>query len=154
LSLTVVTLTEDESPPIELLNQSGYVAKNDTAIYKFTIDEPSEIQMDLTIKNDVPLDVITTGGKVSQLKYLAAVGLKTVMDIGSLFSTDDNERVPDFFDNALSQKGVFEHFSSPWVKAHAGVYSIIVDNTEAFTPTRGDAPIELKVSQRTIKKSE
>lgn len=132
----------------QFLRQETYVASDDAAIVKFTVKASTQVRMVLTIKNQVPLDVVTTRGSINKTQYFVALGAKTFSDFVSLFSEDAAGRTQDFFGNAMSQRGTYQEFSTPWVNVEPGVYSIIIDNTDAFTPTRGDAIINIKLFER------
>jgi hypothetical protein len=144
--------SNDKKEPQEtlFLNEDSYVAKDDARIFRFNASKPTQIKMVLEIKNEAPLDVMTKAGEISKNEYAVAIGAKVVADFISLFSTDAAKNNPEFFDNPLSHQGVFREFSSPWIEVEPGTYSIVVDNTDAFTPTRGDAPINLKLYERPL----
>ncbi|MEW8347347.1 MAG: hypothetical protein AB2687_03490 [Candidatus Thiodiazotropha taylori] len=149
-----VNLTEDgsvlEPKSILFMDEDSYVASKDATIFQFSVSKPTRVRMVLTIKNQAPLDVITEAGKVTEAQYMAAIGTKAIVDVISIFSEDAGKDMPNFFGNSMSQQGVYQNFSTPWVKVDTGNYSIIVDNTNAFTPSRGDAPINLKLYERPL----
>lgn len=132
------------------MDEEGYVAAEDVSIYHISITKTSQIRMVLDVKNDAPLDVMTTTGKISKAQFTTALGVKLVADVVSIFSSDGDKQI-DFFDNPMSRQGVYREFATPWVTFNPGNYTIIIDNTRAFTPPRGDAPIHLKLYERPVR---
>jgi hypothetical protein len=51
----------------------------------------------------------------------------------------------NFFGDEFSKRAAYHRFESPWVNLEPGTYTIVLDNTGSFTPSRGDAPVHLEL---------
>ena len=92
---------------------------------------------------DVPLDIVAFSGKISREQWvIAATGGETISLLAALFGGQSQS---DVFATPLSKKAAFRMFESPWAKAEPGQYTVILDNTQAYTPSRGDAFVKLEL---------
>lgn len=146
---------EKAKPPatpaaVTFLDQETYVASETVRRFEFTVREPSAVQLVLDIKNATPLDVVIANGQMSDGEYLAAAMLvKPLTDTMDMLSDQPSKPV-DFFSSPLARQGAYQRFESPFARFEAGVYTVILDNTPAFTPSRGDAPVRLRLMSRPI----
>lgn len=119
-----------------------YVPAGDAEVMTFTVNLPTNLKLLVEIEGDVPLDVLFLPGQVSKAQWLFDAAATDVMAPFDLLAGGS----PDArFQGALSKRGAFRQFESQWGTAEPGDYTIILDNTAAFTPERGDAVVRVDV---------
>ncbi|MFP5505569.1 MAG: hypothetical protein ACLGH6_05180 [Gammaproteobacteria bacterium] len=142
---------QDKTPaPVVFLDQETYLAAEAVKVFEFVVDTPAAVKLDLAIKNDAPLDVIVANGRMTEADYLAAAYILKPMEAVGNWLSNQPTQPTNFFSSPLAREGAHQRFESPWARFEPGTYTVIVDNTPAFTPTRGDAPIRLRLLTRPL----
>ena len=138
---------KEASPPtpVKFIDEDRFVATEDAAVVHFNVKGRVKVRMLISIDNAVPLDVVAMSGAVSKNDYVMAAAVKSFADVMSILSDDARKNNPDFFGDDLSKQSAYKRFESPWVQLNAGKYSVVLDNTGTFTPTRGDAAVNVKL---------
>ena len=136
--------TQPQQPqPAPELSHESYVASEDADVFHFVVNHPSKVKLRVMIEGDVPLDIVAFSGKISREQWvIAATGGETISLLAALFGGQSQS---DVFATPLSKKAAFRMFESPWAKAEPGQYTVILDNTQAYTPSRGDAFVKLEL---------
>lgn len=126
-----------------LLERNVFVAAGDVTILNFEVnDRRSRLRLHVLAQNPVPLDILFSSGKVSEVEYQTAAALQGVVDVANLLGGTRGKSV---FDDEWAIEGMVIEFESPVRRLRKGTHSVILDNTQAFTPTRGDAVITVAV---------
>lgn len=144
---TVVATPSPPAPPAPMLQpflsrQGLYVPAGDAEVLTITVGTPTQLKLLLHIEGDAPLDVLFLPGRVSKGQWLfdaAATDMAAPFELMAGGSADAR------FQGALSKRAAFRTFESEWGAASPGDYTIVLDNTVAFTPERGDVVVELDV---------
>ena len=134
---------QPQPPLAPVISHELYVASQDAEVVHFVVERASRVKMRLVIEGDVPVDVVATQGKVSREQWMMAAAVGETLSILTVFS--DDQAQPDMFAAPLSKKAAFRVFESPWVAAQPGEYTIVLDNTKVYTPSRGDAIVKLEL---------
>ena len=146
-----------------LHDETTFVARDDAYIYRFKVDGPVRVRLSVAVDGDAPVDVFTVPENVSKDEYLRiSLNLQTAdamkgMEAGLsvLFGdapgqeknpADDMSALADaLFNSGLSKRGLYRNFEGDWQSLTPGIYSLVIDNTDAFTPVRGDAPVRVRL---------
>jgi hypothetical protein len=136
--------------PVLFMDVDRHIPSGDAGIVHFETQQRLIIKMVARIDKAVPLDIITTPGKVSKQDYMASAAASEAASTYALFLGHEPGEEFDLFDNGMSVQRVKGEFESPWVMADVGVYSIIFDNTDSFTPPRGDTSINVRLYYRPL----
>ena len=123
-------LSPKQAEPSLFMDENRYVVRGDVAIFHFSVTGNAMITMVIDVENGAPVDIFGTKGKLSVENYL-----------GDQRVINNDQSV---FDEPASKQGVYKSYKVSFA-AEKGEYSIVVDNTDAFTPTRGDAAVKLKL---------
>ena len=139
-------VTQQSQPQPQLapeLSREIYVASEDADVYHFVVKHPSKVRLRAMIEGNVPVDIVTSSGKYSREQWvMAATSGETLSLLATVFG---GQSLPDVFATPLSKKAAFRVFESPWVDTEPGEYTVILDNTQAYTPSRGDAVVRLEL---------
>lgn len=125
--------------PVPILSESIYLASNDLDVYQFNVERAAAFFMLLTIEGDVPIDVITLPKLVKAEQWLLEAELMIIAGVFTLHGTQD------VFSSAWSKKAAFREYQSGWINLEPGQYTVILDNTDQFTPSRGDALVNIQI---------
>ena len=139
--------------PTTLIDQESSIGSPDANLYHFTLQQESKVRLSVDVLSQHPVDVITTSGHISKPEYVMSVGLKNLADFFTLlFPEESQPNTESVFTHPLSKEAARD-FDSGWQTMSAGRYSVIIDNTNAFTESYGDAKlhINVKVIEKTPK---
>ena len=144
----VQTIVEDiiGPTPITLIDEKSSIGSPDADLYHFSVKHGSKVRLLVDVQSQYPIDIITTQGRVSKAEYVMTVGLKNLSDFFSLiFPEETSHDASTVFENPLSQEAA-SSFDSGWqMLEQGGHYSVILDNTNAFTENYGDAQLNITV---------
>lgn len=126
-----------------LIDEETNVVASDAAILMFSVPETARVRLEVDLGHSLPIDIIMTQGHISKTEYVMNVGIKELSDLIAVFSPE--HKAQDFFSHPLSKRAAIKKFSSAWATLEPGDYSIILDNTDAFSPSRGDATATVKL---------
>lgn len=139
------------------LSYSFYIPQEGLESFSFTLNGRQNVALALVIDNTVPLDVLVFPGKITKQQYnhlVMTVGLEEGQDAmeeilgkgARLTPKDPNvPRADDLFSLPLSKKGAYVNWQSEWQVLDAGTYTVFLDNSGNFSPSRGDAPVQVGV---------
>lgn len=125
--------------PTPILSDSIYLASNDLDVYQFNVERDATFLMVLTIEGDVPIDVITMPRLITPEQWLLEAELMILAGTLTLEGTQT------IFSSAWSKKAAFREYQSGWINLAPGQYTVILDNTDHFTPSRGDALVTVRI---------
>ncbi|WP_310571899.1 hypothetical protein [Gemmatimonas sp.] len=134
------------APAISELVHDRYIATEDAEAFGFTIPAPMLVQVLVEVNGDVPLDVVATQESITKEQWLLVAPVGEFSE--ALDGVAGTKNAQSVFGNSLSKKGAFRRFESPWVRVVTGPLVVIIDNTSAYTPTRGDAAVRLTLRSR------
>ncbi|WP_420992394.1 hypothetical protein ACKI2N_030155 [Cupriavidus sp. 30B13] len=142
-----------------LLADSYYIATSDFQILRLSLSRAADIKIAVSIDPPVPIDMVVMPFKLTAANYtnlLINMGLDQMCPFLSMLANDRDK--PDcsktlseqelFSMVSLSKKGVFAAYETRWVRLDAGEYSVVLDNGGNFTATRGDAPVQIAIYER------
>lgn len=140
----------EEPVSVLFMDVDRRIASGDAGIVHFETQQRLMIKMVARVGKTVPLDIITRPGKVSKRDYLASAAASETANMYAVFLGHEPDEDFDLFDNGMSMQRVNGEFESPWVMADVGTYSIIFDNTDSFTPARGDTSVQVQLYYRPL----
>lgn len=140
----------EEPASVLFMDVDRQIASGDAGVVHFETQQRLMIKMVARIDKAVPIDIITTSGKVSKPDYMASAAASETASMYALFLGHEPGKDLDLFDNGMSVQSVNGQFESPWVMADVGTYSIIFDNTDSFTPARGDTSVNVQLYYRPL----
>jgi len=130
---------------VVFLDEETYVSSDAIRRFEFSVREPALVKLDLTIRNEAPLDVIVANGQFTEARYYASAMVLKPMEDAMNFLSSTPTKATNVFSSPLARQGAYQRFESPFARFEPGIYTVIVDNTPAFTATRGDAPVRLRL---------
>ncbi len=141
--------------PVQLIHDDvTYVATGDAYSQGISIYRPAVVQIVLDVDNKAPTDLLVFRGSISsadyvikgdpQLKILGAIVNAVIPDTGSGQPADKRSE-PANPQLVFRKRGVYLHFESDWIDVLPGDYSVVADNTGWVTPSRGDAPVRMRI---------
>lgn len=144
---TVVATPSPPAPSAPMLQpflsrEGLYVPAGDAEVLTITVNSPTQLKLLLHIEGDAPLDVLFLPGQVSRGQWLLDA---VATDMAAPFELMAGGSPDARFQGALSKRAAFRTFESEWGTAPPGDYTIVLDNTVAFTPERGDVVVKLDV---------
>ena len=144
--------------PRAFFDETVYVPTKEHAHLTFNIDRKASVLMLIDIDNQVPVDIVTlptkwTAQNYENLKMSIAMGEASEM-MSQLFGKEATEQYlpknttgineTSLFAFPLSKRGAYGHLEVR-AELEPGAYTLFLDNTEDFTPTRGDAPVRVQL---------
>lgn len=161
---TLGTPTPAEAPPPAavdpaihmVLQTSSYIPKEELAVLHFSVPKTSNTKIAVNVEQQVPIDMVVLPWSTTENGYdhiMMAIGTHDAQELGKALGDTsflgDPSKNPwtasRLFGYPLSKKGVYGQYESEWVSLSPGDYTIILDNEGNFTPTRGDAPVQIAV---------
>lgn len=143
---TVAAVTP-AAEPTPFVDETIFVAGEDAQSYGIRLDSAVQVRLSIDIAEKVPVNVVFQRGKVTPEEYLMGLGVQMacqLISIGEAKSTKGSD-CGDPFASRLSKRAAYGSFASPWVTLPAGAYTVILDNSGQVSPSRGDAPLRLRV---------
>lgn len=137
------------------LSYSYYIATGSFEGFSFTLSKRMNVQMVLNIDNTVPLDVLTFPAVITKEQYgnmMANLAYEQSQDMMEQVLGKGARLTPrqanmpteqQLFGFPLAKKGAYVHWESGWQVLDGGVYTVVLDNQGTFSPTRGDAPVQV-----------
>ena len=155
--------------PVEVVNtlydETTYIVKEGAFVYGLNAKGPILIKIQTSIEGDVPVDIIFDKAVINVDEYLK-VAKRILINkeinesledfkflLGESEASDESASLEGIFNNSLSKKGAYKQYETKWVRLEPGDYSLVIDNTDLFTPTRGDAPVNVQVFYKDILES-
>jgi hypothetical protein len=144
--------------PQAFIDETVYVPSKEHAHLNFDVKRKATVLMLVDIDNQVPVDIVLLPAQLSaqhfeNLKMNIGIGEASDM-MSQLFGSEVTEQyLPKntsginentLFTFPLSKRGAYGHFEAR-AELAPGAYTLFLDNTEDFTPTRGDAPVHVRM---------
>ncbi len=155
-SLVTATPSKDPITPQAILNETYYVATKEFQLIQFKLSAASHVAMVTAIDDSVPIDIVVLPFSLTEIQYsniVMAIGFGEAEELLESIGLGDQThakaskkiRESDLFESPLSKKGAYGQRTTEYHLLRSGTYTIVLDNSGNFTPSRGDVPMRIQL---------